>query len=681
MVNAECYQPSVTDTLGAWRRFTGASQPAGPANLTIRQDILDSWQRCRRAGVDPEDRSVHQRLSEPAFQDMLQKNRELISIAEPFIENLYGIVAGSGFVVVLADIRGYVMEIFGDQDALVNPMTESFFPGADWSEEEGGSNAIGTVVKIRRPIQVSGAEHYCRKHHCLTCSAAPILDNQGQLLGVLDISGASTATHLHTLGMVVASAAAITAQIDIRRKNNELNVINKRLTNIFNTMSDGVVMLDEKGLTRQLNPVARKILEGEKGSGAIRSHFSEEQVLNPDNVFIRKMLQQKESFVDVEMLIDTRRGPDHCLASGSPVTNEQGQVTGGVVVLRPITQVKSLVNRFSGHYGTLHFSDIVGESQSILEAIRVASLAAASSANVLLQGESGTGKEIFAQAIHNRSERCSGPFIAVNCGAIPRELIGSELFGYEEGAFTGAKRGGKPGKFELACGGTLFLDEIGDMPLEQQVTLLRVLQERKMCRIGSDKEIPVNVRVICATNKQLLEEFERGTFRKDLYYRLNVISITIPPLRERADDIALLFQYFLEKMDKHRRRFTVSPDVMDVIIRYGWPGNVRELQNVVERIVSLSEEDVVRLSQLPREIREWQPPAEVFLPELPPEPSFDVSDTGRLSWRQRLRREEEREEILRLLSSHKGNVTSTARELCISRNTLYRKMKQYAIYG
>ncbi|HWR39982.1 MAG TPA: sigma-54-dependent Fis family transcriptional regulator [Patescibacteria group bacterium] len=680
-VNAECYQPLVTDALGAWRRFTGAPQPAGPVNLAIRPDILDSWQRCWRAGVDPENRSIHQQLSAAGFQTLLHKNQELISIAKPFIENLYGIVAGSGFVVVLADIRGYVMEIFGDQDALVNPMTESFFPGADWSEEEGGSNAIGTVVKIRRPIQVSGAEHYCRKHHCLTCSAAPILDNQGHLLGVLDISGASTATHLHTLGMVVASAAAITAQIDIRRKNNELNVINKRLTNIFNTMSDGVVMLDEKGLTRQLNPVARKILEGENGTGAVQEYISEEQVLNPDNVFIRKMLKQKESFVDVEMMIDTRRGPDHCLASGTPVTNEQGEVTGGVVVLRPITQVKSLVNRLSGHYGTLHFSDIIGESQPILEAVRVASLAAASAANVLLQGESGTGKEIFAQAIHNRSERCSGPFIAVNCGAIPRELIGSELFGYEEGAFTGAKRGGKPGKFELACGGTLFLDEIGDMPLEQQVTLLRVLQERKMCRIGSEKEIPVDVRVICATNKQLLAEFERGTFRKDLYYRLNVISMTIPPLRERADDIVLLFQYFLEKMDKHHRRFTIRPEVEEKIVCYNWPGNIRELQNVVERIVSLSEADVVQLIQLPREIRDWQPQKELRTPDdLSPE-SFLTTDAGRLAWRQRLWQEEEREEILRLLSSNKGNVTLTAREMCISRNTLYRKMKQYAIYG
>jgi transcriptional regulator with PAS, ATPase and Fis domain len=298
--------------------------------------------------------------------------------------------------------------------------------------------------------------------------------------------------------------------------------------------------------------------------------------------------------------------------------------------------------------------------------------------SVLLQGESGTGKEIFAQAIHNRSERCAGPFIAVNCGAIPRELIGSELFGYAEGAFTGAKRGGKPGKFELAGGGTLFLDEIGDMPLEQQVALLRVLQERKVTRIGCDKEIPVDVRVICATNKRLLEEVEKGTFRKDLYYRLNVISITIPPLRERSEDIIALFNYFLEKLDKHCRSFAVSLDVIEQIVRYDWPGNVRELQNVVERIVSLTEGRTVTVGNLPREIRDWQPAGTKQVSE---SSSADnkIAVTWKSEQRRRLQEENERQEILALLSDHKGNVSLTARTMGISRNTLYRKMKQYAI--
>ena len=220
------------------------------------------------------------------------------------------------------------------------------------------------------------------------------------------------------------------------------------------------------------------------------------------------------------------------------------------------------------------------------ETIEVARMAARSSSNVLIEGESGTGKELFAQAIHNASKRSAGPFVAVNCGAIPRELIASELFGYSEGAFTGAKKGGNPGKFELADGGTLFLDEIGDMPLEQQVALLRVIQEKSVSRIGSNQVIPVDVRIICATNKNLLELMQTGRFRQDLYYRLNVINLRILPLRERKEDIPVLFQHFLQQMNQEGNQLS-QQDVIEHLLSYDWPGNVRELQNVVERFVHL----------------------------------------------------------------------------------------------
>jgi sigma-54 dependent transcriptional regulator, acetoin dehydrogenase operon transcriptional activator AcoR len=284
---------------------------------------------------------------------------------------------------------------------------------------------------------------------------------------------------------------------------------------------------------------------------------------------------------------------------------------------------------------------------------------------------------MFAQAIHNRSERRNGPFVALNCGVIPRELIGSELFGYVEGAFTGAKRGGKPGKFELASGGTLFLDEIGDMPLDQQIALLRVLQEKNVTRIGGDKVISVNARVICATNKNLLQEVEKGTFRQDLYYRLNVISITVPPLRNRINDIPLLFKYFLDKISRDRGcKFYAKPDVIQCLQKFDWPGNVRELQNVVERAVSLTESESITLAHLPTEIYASRKPvlqsAESLLP-----PALRAN-FGREQRRQLLE-EAERQQILMLLSKHGGNISVVAREMGISRNTLYRKMRLYAI--
>lgn len=653
-----------------WKAFIGGKNQT----YGLRPQILESWGRCQQACVNPYNNSIHSRLEGADLRKMLTKKQELIKVAKPIMENLYQFVKGSGFVVVLTDERGYIMEMFGDEDTLNNPMTNNFFQGASWCEKEAGTNAIGTALVIQAPIQVSGGEHYCQKHHSLTCSAAPIFDNYGQVIGILDMSGAYATSHLHTLGMVVAATEAIMAQLNIRRKNQELALSNNRLTNIFNTMSDGVLMVDEGGIINQLNPAAKRIL-----------NRTEKEVLGMpiDQIFggkaslTKQMLSSKEAYEDVEIMVDTKKCTFHCLATGEPLTNEQGNVIGGVIILRPIKQIQNLVNRFSGYCATLQFSDIIGESVEILEVIRVASLAAVTSSSILLQGESGTGKEIFAQAIHNRSEQRKGPFVALNCGVIPRELVGSELFGYVEGAFTGAVRGGKPGKFELASGGTLFLDEIGDMPLEQQIALLRVLQEKSVIRIGGDKVIPVNVRVICATNKNLAQGVEKGSFRQDLYYRLNVISITIPPLRNRVKDIRLLFQYFLNKIGQDRgSKFCIEPAVIECLERFDWPGNVRELQNVVERAISLTEAEVITIAHLPAEVSAPQRPVQsqaqaLLLPAL-------QENFGR-EQRRKLLDAAERQQILMLLSKCGGNISVVARELGFSRNTLYRKMRLYAI--
>lgn len=294
--------------------------------------------------------------------------------------------------------------------------------------------------------------------------------------------------------------------------------------------------------------------------------------------------------------------------------------------------------------------------------------------NVLIIGESGTGKEVFAQAIHNQSSRRNGPFVAVNCGAIPRELISSELFGYVEGAFTGANRRGRPGKFELASGGTLFLDEIGDMPFEQQVALLRVLQEKKIVRIGGQNVVPVDVRIICATNKDLLKEVERGNFRQDLYYRLNVFSVSLPPLRNRQEDISLFLDYFLERWAAKDGvpRKQVEPDVVLYLQQYHWPGNIRELQNVMERMVGLCSGDIIGIDNLPPEILAPTPPP-ALVPDKP------VAVTTLREKRKDVLAERERQEIINLLSKYGGNISRVARAMEISRNTVYRKIKQYNI--
>jgi transcriptional regulator with PAS, ATPase and Fis domain len=336
-------------------------------------------------------------------------------------------------------------------------------------------------------------------------------------------------------------------------------------------------------------------------------------------------------------------------------------------------KIQKLINRFSGAQATFKFDNIIGQSPALLKTIHLASLAARGKANILLEGESGTGKEVFAQAIHNESPRRNGPFIAVNCGAIPRELIGSELFGYAEGAFTGAKRGGRPGKFEMASGGTLFLDEIGDMPLEQQVALLRVIQDRSLTRIGDDKVIEVDVRIICATNKSLDEEVEKGRFREDLYYRLNVVPIKIPPLRERREDVPLLFDYMLKTLNQevNSKIKYVDPEVIRLLKEYDWPGNVRELQNVVERILNINNDDVVKAEHLPS-LKGFHHDKKA---EFSPPPS---TNNERKKIKQLLK-EQESEQITALLDQYGGNISRVAREMNISRTTLYKKMQKYNI--
>lgn len=311
------------------------------------------------------------------------------------------------------------------------------------------------------------------------------------------------------------------------------------------------------------------------------------------------------------------------------------------------------------------FSDLVGKSAVIKEALGLAKMAAKSDLPVLILGESGTGKEMVAQAIHNNSHRKNGLFIAINCGAFPRELINSELFGYVEGAFTGAKKGGYIGKFEAANKGTLFLDEIGDMPLELQVTLLRVLQEKKITKIGDYQPIPVDVRIITATNKDLVSEISwAGTFRSDLYYRLNALTIMLPPLRERQEDIPELAMYFLEEIKKlhnDKRVATVDEDVINLFMNYSWLGNVRELKNVIERAYYFAEgKDAILKEHLPRQFQ-------TLKNRLPTGNYTQTIDQA------------ERDTIIKALEQNHWNIKQTAETLGIARSTLYRKIDNYKI--
>ncbi len=315
---------------------------------------------------------------------------------------------------------------------------------------------------------------------------------------------------------------------------------------------------------------------------------------------------------------------------------------------------------------------IIGKSPAIRKVFKLIEKVAPTESTVLILGESGTGKELVARAIHAKSKRAKGPFVPVNCGAIPEELLESELFGYERGAFTGANRS-KPGRFELANGGTIFLDEVAEMSPKLQVKLLRVLQERVVERLGGERPVPVNIRIIAATNRDLEAEVRAGRFREDLYFRLNVIPIRLPPLRERREDIPLLVEFFLKKFCEREEvpLKRLSEEAMERLLNYRWPGNVRELENLVERLVILSESEVITEEDLPEHIRNAEKDLSVFdiSGELP-EGGIDL---------QEFLRDIERALIVKALKAADGVKSRAARLLNINRTTLIEKMKRLGL--
>ncbi|MHB8073012.1 sigma 54-interacting transcriptional regulator [Desulfosporosinus fructosivorans] len=457
-------------------------------------------------------------------------------------------------------------------------------------------------------------------------------------------------------------SSKISKMIENQIRNEELqeerNQAYELLAAATSSFTEGLMAVDNDGRIIHINPAAFAIM---KLSDKDVVGKSLSLILGSNNKF-SETARNCIWNTDEEIVLDQGGERIHCTSSSRPILKENGTIAGVVFTLREIRKVRNLVNRMVGATARFTCEDIIGESEGMKKAFKLISVAANSRSNVLLTGESGTGKELFAQAIHNHSGRSEGPFVAVNCAALPRELIQSELFGYNEGAFTGAKRGGNPGKFELANEGTIFLDEIGDMPMELQVNLLRVLQERKVTRVGGEKVIPVNVRIIAATNKDLMRAVEEGRFREDLYYRLNVLNIHIPPLRERGKDIDLLTIHLINIFSENLGKEIDGAELefFEAIRDYSWPGNVRELQNAVEYAMNVAEVEYLSVTDLPRSIHR--------------EPNFlqEVGTVISLT-------EIERITVESTLNRFNGNITKTAKALGIGRNTLYDKLKKLGV--
>ncbi len=625
--------------------------PVLPKNLQdMALAIASSHKRSKKYNIDPNLTKAPEstRLTPKELEERIENQKTFYTVAKEQIDKLYTLLQGTGFCMALADKDGYVLYIIGDTDLVEHFKNRNCIPSYRWTEKDMGTCAIGLTLEDKKPIYIPGNEMYATLAQNISNSGAPVFDIDGSLLGVISLSGYTEKMHIHTLGLVCQAAEAVTSHLKEQRHSKELAIKNKYMSALLEAGTKGIVTVDPKGRIVQTNQKARCIFELDKNcigkpfSSLTKTNFNFEQVLHKGKRFLARE-------------ISTNKG--NGFLALDPVIMKNGEIVGAILTITEKKEMMQLAMEMTGSKAHFTFDAIVGTSPKLLEALEIAKIAAKNTASLLIYGETGTGKELFAQAIHNAGDRSDRPFVALNCGAIPSELLESELFGYEEGAFTGAQKGGRPGKLELADTGTLFLDEIGDMPFNMQVKLLRALQTGEIRRVGGIRTIPIDIRIISATNKDLKKEIEKECFRPDLFYRITTLSILIPPLRERRDDIPLLVDYFFKRFGSLDTRKCLAPNIYNLIVNYSWPGNVRQLESAIERAIHLADGKTIK--------------AEHF--------GIEKNNADGTAIRNLTLDEMEKNIISESLQKHRGNMSSCAKSLGISRPTLYRKLEKYRI--
>ena len=641
----------------AWEKFISIGEIDSEI---VRDEVARSWKRCVDAALDHRAPAASVRLNPDELSKLLITNRSYIEAAVPAMSFPQSAVRGTGFILVLTDASGIVLEVFGDADVIERARANNYVPGCCRSEEEVGTNSIGLVIREKSAIHLSGPEHYNVLHHSWTCASAPVFGPDGTLLGTVTLSGQSMNVHRHTLGMVISTADAIENRLREQQMKLEKWRSEKLTESLLRWTNDAVVTIGADGKIAHVNKIAETLLgctEAMLESRDAASVFSA-----PEIAGIMKSKSELSPFETSYKL----NGVQDLFFVRPYVMHGNDGVIGAILALNRRDAVKQAKSS-PQHAARYTFSDIIGVHENFRRPLELAKLLAQQETRILITGETGTGKELIAHSIHSASSRAQGPFVPINCAAIPRELLEAELFGYKEGAFTGARRSGQIGKIELANCGTLFLDEISLMPLDLQAKLLRVLEDGIITRLGDSTPIKVNLRIVAATNDNLYEMSNNGSFRKDLYFRLSVAEVRLPPLRERADDIIPLCEFILERLCKkmNRTRVTLSAEAVHCLIRYPWPGNIRELENALEISILMNLEGVIYPNHLPQRLQEFSPPAAVK----PASETFLVTSAP-LS-------DIEGDVIRNALRDHNGNVARTARVLGISRSTIYRKLREY----
>jgi len=621
------------DTMEAWERFlTGDPSAAIPA----RNFVVASWMRSQQLGINPTGRSAPLVARGEAVDRLRRHHADLISAAAKVFAEVADIFSGSRSIMLLTNNDGVVLDAVGDRHTLDQGENIHLTRGGSWSEDAIGTNGIGTALATGRPAQVHAAEHFCEGIKAWTCAAAPIFEpGTGAMLGVVDISGPPSTYQRNNLSLAVSTARQIEMVLGERAANERMRLLEVCLDRISEADVAGMVAIDRAGrLVHRTGRVPSLVELGQRVPGLDGNSAVEDWAARlPEGL-------RAEWF--------------------SPVTVD-GRAIGAVLVVPARTRSVT-----TAHQGA--FDAILGHSPAMTEALGRARQLVGKQVPVLIEGETGVGKELFARAIHFAHDP-RRPFIVLNCGAVAKDLLAAELFGHVRGAFTGATSEGRAGRFELANGGTLCLDEIGELPLDLQPILLRVLEEGVIYRLGDGQPRRVEVRLLALTNRTLLEEVAAGRFRRDLYHRISVTRIRPPPLRERHGDVELLVGHFnaalAERHEVPRRRF--GPEVLRLLAAYHWPGNVRELRNVVESLLLMSDTPEVRLDELAAGLSS-EPiglaPAASAATDLETAASLETT---------------ERAAIVAAVRLCHGNLTAAAKSLGVSRSTLYRKVERYRL--
>lgn len=615
----------------------------------LRIEIEASHQRSRLYNISKEERNPKQVVltaAELAHRRFIKK--EFLEIVTAQINEFYDLISPNKFIIAVTDDDGYILFVAGSDLIKAKAAARNCAVGFRWTERDVGTTAISLCLAIQKPVQLNDKDHYCKRAHRFTSSAAPIFGQDNKLLGVLVVSGRSELMHPHTLIMATSAARSVEKHLALLRRNVSMAFHIGFLDSVIEAASTGLLTVDRDSRIWKVNLKAKEILKNDELNGKPIS------VLGNLGLNLDEIHKNPDAWINKECWLRNNDIVIHLIFSAQPVISRDKEFLGIVISLDEFGNIRKLADNIAGTKAYFTFEDLIGYSPIFIKAVELAKRAVESDSTILLQGETGTGKELFAQAIHNAGPRRSFAFVPINCGAIPGELMESELFGYVDGAFTGSIKGGRPGKFEFASGGTILLDEIGDMPPNMQVKLLRALQTGEIQRIGARKSIQTNTRIIAATHMNLAKAVTKKQFREDLFYRLNVLPIVIPSLRERgADDIRSLASFFVSHNKKKQPHITEA--ALKALSEHDWPGNVRELENTIQRAMHNCEGEVLDLYHF----------------GLRPSPEKHTRCIGTL-------KDMERDMILATLEQTGHNMAASAKKLGISRASLYRKVKEFS---